>query len=227
MLAWLATTLTAGGGAARFGIGSLVTGASSPGRSRDPWHTLVAETLLRRTRAAQVQNRIADVLVKYPTPSTMAATPPEEIRSDLYQFGLRWRAESLAESSRVIEHELAGHVPTDIDGLLALPGVGPYVAAATSATVTDAEVRLVDTNTVRVATRVAGMFQAGDIRRRAKVVGAIDALLGGAASARDWWAVLDLAASVCLPRAPLCAQCPLRTHCATGDAQSGDGRAPK
>jgi A/G-specific adenine glycosylase len=97
--------------------------------------------------------------------------------------------------------------------LLSLPGVGPYVASATLAAVTGEEVVLVDTNTVRVAKRVAGLTLRGDIRRRREVRAAITALLGGPADISDWLAVLDLAATVCLPRDPKCARCPIEMDC--------------
>jgi len=187
-------------------------------RTRDPWQLLVAETLLRRTKADQVHRRISEVLAKYPEPRVMAATPLDEIREDLREFGLRWRADNLAECSQIIMSEFGGRVPSDAGHLLSLPGVGPYVASAVSAAAFGAEVSLVDANTVRVATRVAGVYRKGDIRRRHEVISAVDDLLGGVAVAADWWAVLDLAASVCVSGAPRCAGCPIQPECVTGQA---------
>jgi A/G-specific adenine glycosylase len=138
------------------------------------------------------------------------------LRRDLFSFGLTWRADNLSAIAVNIRDQLGGKVPTDIDDLLRLPGVGPYVAAATLAGTTDAEVILVDTNTVRVAARVQGLFERGDIRRRPAILAAIRDLLDGPAPARDWWAVLDLAASICLPRGPRCSECPIGIRCATG-----------
>lgn len=185
-------------------------------RTRDPWHTLVAETLLRRTRAGQVENRIAEVLAKYPTPPSMARASLDQVRSDLRSFGLQWRADNLAATARIVTDEHRGLVPTDIDSLMSLPGVGPYVASATSAVVEGTTVSLVDTNTVRVATRVTGIARSGDIRRRRDVTTAITNLLGGPAPAKDWWAVLDLGALVCTPLEPRCDECPIVTDCVTG-----------
>jgi A/G-specific adenine glycosylase len=185
-------------------------------RTRDSWHTLVAETLLRRTRAAQVEHRIAEVLAKYPTPGSLARAPLDQVRIDLRPFGLVWRADNLVAMARVIADDYRGRVPTDIKSLMSLPGVGPYVAAATSAAVVGTAVSLVDTNTVRVATRVRGTYRSGDIRRQSDVVAAIGDLLGGAASVKDWWAVLDLGALVCISREPRCRECPIRADCVTG-----------
>jgi len=190
-------------------------------RTRDPWHTLVAETLLRRTRAAQVEHRIAEVLAKYPTPGSLAQAPLDQVRSDLRPFGLVWRADNLAATAQVIAADHRGHVPTDIESLMSLPGVGPYVAAATSASVDGTAVSLVDTNTVRVATRVRGTYRSGDIRRQPDVAVAIADLLGGDAPAKDWWAVLDLGALICTPRSPRCGECPIRAECVTGQEVAG------
>lgn len=191
-------------------------------RTRDPWRTLVAETLLRRTRAAQVEQRIDHVLATFPTAAAMAQAPLAQVRDELRPFGLQWRADNLAATSKVIEDRLGGRIPTTIEELMLLPGVGPYVAAATSAAISDARVTLVDTNTVRVAARVAGIHRLGDIRRNSDVHKAIAALLGGRAPANDWWAVLDLAASICVPRKPRCEGCPIQAHCITGQATSGE-----
>lgn len=186
-------------------------------QSRDPWHTLVAESLLRRTRADQVDHRIGEVLAKYPTPEAMARVATDAVRADLRSFGLQWRADNLAATARIITGDHGGRVPTDVDSLLALPGVGPYVAAATSAAVEGTSVFLVDTNTVRVATRVMGIYRRGDIRRQREVIAAVASLLHGPAPATDWWAVLDLGALICVPLEPRCTQCPIRADCVTGE----------
>jgi A/G-specific adenine glycosylase len=177
---------------------------------------LVAETLLRRTRAAQVEHRIADVLAMYPTPASMARAPLDEVRTRLRPFGLVWRADNLAATARLITDEHDGGVPSDIDSLMSLPGVGPYVASATSAAIDGTEVSLIDTNTVRVATRVSGTYRRGDIRRQRDVAEAVADLLGGPAPAMDWWAVLDLAALICTLREPRCGECPINADCVTG-----------
>jgi A/G-specific adenine glycosylase len=109
-------------------------------------------------------------------------------------------------------------VPLDLELLLCLPGVGPYIASATLAALTGRSVVLTDTNTVRVAKRVAGLNAQGDIRRRNDVQAAIGSLMGGRTKATDWLAVIDLAATVCLVRDPRCAECPIHRLCAYGVA---------
>lgn len=184
-----------------------------------PWETFVAEMLLRRTRAQQVAQHLPTVLRRYPDPSALATAPVEDVELALRPFGLYWRARTLHAAATMMVRDFDRQVPTDLDELMSLPGVGPYVAAATLAAVTDADVCLVDTNTVRVASRVAGIDRAGDIRRRLDVRRAIADLLAGDAPARSWWAVLDLAASTCTPKLPACEACPLRRWCVTGQSR--------
>jgi A/G-specific adenine glycosylase len=146
----------------------------------------------------------------------MADAPREDVRAALKPFGLQWRADNLAAASREIVDRYEGQVPTAIPDLETLPGVGPYVAAATAANTSDASVILVDTNPGRGALRVAGIFGRGHARRRKATFEAVSSLLGGQAPASAWWAVLDLAASICTPRQPHCPLCPIRAECEMG-----------
>lgn len=183
---------------------------------RDAWTTLLAEMLLRRTRAAQVAAELPSLTRKYPTPLAMANAPLDQVRADLRSLGLVWRADNVAAAaSKIVKHH-GGLVPGNMAALLDLPGVGPYVAAATMAGTTRSRVTLIDTNTVRVARRVAGLPRGRDPRRGRETRDAVDELLGGPAVARDWWAVLDLAHSTCLVRSPRCWECPIASRCATG-----------
>lgn len=181
-----------------------------------PWGTFLAEMLLRRTRADQVARNLPAVLDRYPGPKEMAEASVEELQDALRPFGLYWRARTLHAAAAKLVLERSATVPSTAEALMTLPGVGPYVAASTAAAVGDTDVLLVDTNTVRVATRVAGCFRRGDIRRKQDVNQAIADLLGGPAPASAWWSVLDLAAAVCVPHQPSCPACPIRELCATG-----------
>jgi A/G-specific adenine glycosylase len=190
-------------------------------RDPRPWPTFVAEMLLRRTRASQVAEVLPSILDRFPTPREMANAPDNEIRETLRPLGLAWRADGLAESARMIEDKYDGTLPHSLEQLMALPGVGPYVASATLGRISESPVMLIDTNTVRVARRVAGLPTKKDPRRDKETVEAVRELLGGLARAEDWWAVLDLAAQACRPRRPDCPNCPIRIRCATGMGFSG------
>jgi A/G-specific adenine glycosylase len=181
-----------------------------------PWEVFLAEMLLRRTRADQVARHLPNILERFPDASTMAAADLTVVQAILRPLGLNWRARTLHESAQSLVDRHRGEVPVDVSFLMELPGVGPYVAAATVAALSRKKVVLVDTNTVRVARRTIGLTLTGDIRRRQIVTTAVVELLGGPASATAWWSVLDLAAKVCLPGKPICKECPISGYCKTG-----------
>lgn len=181
-----------------------------------PWQVLLAEMLLLRTRADVVATHIGAVIRRFPTPKAMADGDAPAVEEALRPFGLRWRARRLHELARTITTRFDGEVPLDLELLLALPGVGPYVASATLSILTSRPVVLIDANTVRVGTRVAGITLHGDSRRRKEVQAAVSALMGGPTKAADWLAVVDLAATVCTPRDPKCRGCPIQGLCSYG-----------
>lgn len=182
-------------------------------RSADPWEVLVAEVLLRRTRASQVASIHQTVIQALPSPAVTARKSVAAIRRLVASAGLLSRAEQISELAKAIVDRHGGLTPTTVDALLQLPGVGPYVAGAVAASV-GSSVVLIDANTVRVATRVAGLDPGpGDVRRRKDVVQAVQDLFGGPVDRDTWWATLDLAALVCTARTPSCDLCPLESGC--------------
>ncbi len=180
--------------------------------------------LLLRTRAEIVAKHVGSIVALFPTPEAMAAAEPYRVQDALKPLGLRWRAQRLHELARVLKAEHGGDVPTNWDALIQLPGVGPYVASATVAALTGNAILLTDANTVRVASRVAGLNLRGDVRRQKNVQLAIRSLFGGTAKLVDWLAVLDLAATVCLPKKPECPKCPIVGLCSVGLGQVRSAR---
>jgi A/G-specific adenine glycosylase len=177
--------------------------------------------LLIRTRADIVAKHIPGLVARFPTASALAARKLRDVELALRPLGLRWRARRLHELAKVIQEEHGGRIPSDMRALLKLPGVGPYVASSTLAALTGRRVVLADTNTVRVAKRVAGLNLEGDVRRRKDVQAAIAGLMSGPTVATDWLAVLDLAATICTIRDPACTKCPIRASCAYGRRRTG------
>jgi A/G-specific adenine glycosylase len=182
----------------------------------DPWHVLLAEMLLLRTRRGTVARLVPSLVERFPTPERMANEDLESVDAALRPLGLRWRALKLHQLALSIVKEHGGLVPFDFDALTELPGVGPYVASATLSALTGQKVLLTDANTVRVAQRVAGLRLKGDVRRRKEVQLAISLLLGGKSTIDDWFGILDLAATVCRPVDPRCTSCPILSLCVSG-----------
>jgi A/G-specific adenine glycosylase len=107
-----------------------------------------------------------------------------------------------------------GEVPATLDGLLALPGVGPYAAGATLAVAFGKRASVVDGVTARVYRRYFGLDPAIPPSSDPELWRVV-AEASPARNNKEWnWAVLDLASSVCLPKVPRCGECPIREGCA-------------
>lgn len=176
----------------------------------DPFRVLVAEVLLQRSRASTVARVYEPFFERWPTPGDLARAQERSIASVIRPLGLVSRARTLRLMARAVVE--AGGVPRTVSGLLALPGVGPYAAAATAVVAFGARVGVVDGVSARVYRRYFGLSGAGPIDR--ELVAFVDQVTPRRA-VREWnWAVLDLAAAVCVPRVPRCGECPLVGSCA-------------
>ncbi len=133
-------------------------------------------------------------------------------------LGLGWRSESFLRTCKILEERFGGVVPSDTNSLMSLPGVGHYVAAAVRSFGFGKRAILVDTNTIRIAARVAGK-PADPANHRSQYIHDLVRCLGPSGLPplpQDNYALLDLAALICLPRAPKCAECPISIECVTG-----------
>jgi len=188
-----------------------------PWRSnRTPWRTLLAETLLHRTRAdfvAQVFPRLAE---EFEGPAHVLDRP-EHWRALVRSVGLLWRAEAFLACCAQLNQRFGGTVPPDQSKLEGLSGIGHYVAAAVRCFAYDIPAVLVDTNTVRLASRISGQ-PASPAEHRSTAVHKLVSRLGpdGRPPApEENYALLDLAAAVCLPAKPKCGECPVAAWCRT------------
>ena len=187
------------------------------------WQALVAEVMLQRTRAEQVAPTFHRFREQYPSPAALGRASAEEITGLVGPLGLHWRGRILCQ----LAHEIArrdGELPLDPKALEALPGVGPYAAAATLSLHANRRAVLIDSNIVRVLCRLVGAEYDGETRRKRWLRDLAEAMTPPRAHRTYNYAVLDLAALVCRPRAPKCDECPIRAWCITGlERTTGDG----
>jgi A/G-specific adenine glycosylase len=179
-----------------------------------PWHGLVAEILLQRTKADTVVPVYRAFLRRFRTTSALANASLAEIQAIIYPLGLRWRAPLLKELGR----ELAARKdlpPANLESLKSLPGVGPYAAAAWLGFHGGQRAVIVDANVVRLLCRLVGTAMDGETRRKKWLIELADRLTPQS----DWkeynYAVLDFTMQVCT-RKPACRTCPLKEHCRYG-----------
>jgi A/G-specific adenine glycosylase len=195
-------------------------GRAFPWRSTsDPYRLLIAEMMLRRTQARQVVPVYEDFVRQYPTPQALASAAEKDVEQRLRPLGLSWRIPAFRQMAQCVVTEYGGKVPRDRAALLSLSGVGEYVAEAVRCFAYNEPVALLDTNTVRVAGRYFGFPVHAESRRRAPVKRAVARLVDPHAPRASNLALLDLAATVCRPKQPLCECCPVAAGCAWQQAE--------
>ena len=183
------------------------------------WQALIAEFLLLRTRADQVTPIFESFRRRYPTARSFGDAPEEHLTEMIASLGLRWRRPLFIRLARAI-NDCDGDIPATMDELMELPGVGTYVAAATSALHGGHRASIIDSNIVRLLCRLTGQDYDGETRRKRWLLDIADRLTPEIEFRAYGYAALDLSMTVCRPRQPLCPDCPLVEHCATGRDQT-------
>ena len=178
----------------------------------DPWLMLLAETCLHRTNADQVASAFARLVKLAPTAAALLEnTVP--FRAASWSLGLNWRTEALIETAQILVDGHGGVPPNDWSALKALPGVGDYVAAAVMCFAYGKPTVLLDTNTQRVASRLAGKGSLASWEARLGLY----RRSGSAGPDAAWnYALLDLGGTICTSRKPKCMECPVSSMCETG-----------
>lgn len=189
-----------------------------PWRAADfpAWGVLVSEFMLQQTQVARVIPRLEQWLARWPTPAALAAVPAGEAVRAWDRLGYPRRALNLHAASVAIVERHGGVVPSDVDELLALPGVGPYTARAVAAFAYGVRVPVVDVNVRRVLARaVRGVGEPGPARVADELALMESLLPADAERARLTNAgTMELGQTVCTARSPVCEACPIADACA-------------
>jgi A/G-specific adenine glycosylase len=190
----------------------------SPPSAGDPWHVLVSEVMLAQTQAVRVAERFPAFIERYGSAGALAREPLGEVLRAWQGLGYPRRAANLHRCASVLVSDHGGEVPQELATLFALPGIGRYTARAVQAFAFGTPVMPVDTNIGRVLARLAGRPLGVAEAQRAG-----DSLQLGVepsgAGRRPALAFMDLGATLCRPREPACAVCPLQSSCAFGPAR--------
>ena len=178
----------------------------------DPYRVWLSEIMLQQTTVATVGPYFREFLARWPTVGALAAAPVEEVLAAWSGLGYYARARNLHRCARAVVEGHDGIFPRDEAALRALPGIGPYTAAAIAAIAFDAPTVPVDGNVERV---VARLFAITEPLPDAKpALRAAAATLTPASRAGDFaQALMDLGATVCTPRGAKCGLCPWRGAC--------------
>jgi len=188
-------------------------------RTPDPYSIWVSEIMLQQTRVAVVIERYNAFLLRFPTLVSLAEAPEQEVLSLWSGLGYYRRARMLHKAAQFVALHLHGSLPTKAKDLRLLPGIGPYTAAAIASIAHQEHIAVVDGNVERVLCRLsgwdAGSRTGGGAKLRRKIEKLASALVDPLRPGDFNQAIMELGATVCTPRSPLCLQCPLNADCVT------------
>lgn len=189
-----------------------------PWRAPDatPWAILISEVMLQQTPVNRVLPVYEDWVRRWPSPADLAAEPAGEAVRSWGRLGYPRRALRLHAAAVAMRQRHDGRVPSDIEQLRALPGIGDYTAAAVASFAYRQRHAVLDTNVRRVFARaVAGREYPPTSATAAERRTAEELLPTDPETAARWGvAVMELGALVCVARSPRCADCPIRAQCA-------------
>lgn len=182
----------------------------------NPYRILVSEIMLQQTQVNRVLGRYPLFLKRFPTIRSLARAPQRDVVVAWQGMGYNNRAVRLHRLARTVVHRHGGRLPADADALLNLPGIGRYTAHAILAAAFREQVAVVDVNVRRFLSRffwamptVAAVHNEGQIW-------VLATRLVPHGAAYQWnQALMDLGATVCTARRPLCTRCPVARTCSS------------
>ncbi len=222
-------------------------------RTTDPYCIWISEIMLQQTRVAAVLDHYARFLERFPAVSDLAIAPEADVLALWSGLGYYRRARMMHRAAQAIVQEYGGQFPQTAAGLLKLPGIGAYTAAAVASIAYGESVAVVDGNVERVLRRVAALDEtkpdasaptpvppnAGETELSASTRGAgllksiaiavrelADLLVDPEHPSHFNQAMMELGATICLPRGPLCLQCPVQSLCRTRGEHPTVARKP-
>ncbi len=188
---------------------------------RTPYRVWISELMLQQTRVDQATPYFNRFMRRFPTLKALAGASQEEVLKLWEGLGYYSRARNLHKAAQIIAADFKGRFPRDPAAIRSLPGIGDYTAAAIGSLAYNLDMAVVDGNVVRVLSRLFAF--AGDTRlqaSRAELQQMADRLLVQGQAGNYNEAMMELGATLCLPRKPRCDDCPLVETCS--GFRSGD-----
>jgi A/G-specific adenine glycosylase len=195
-------------------------------RTRDPYRIWISEIMLQQTRVAAVLEHYARFTARFPTVYDLAAADEADVLALWSGLGYYRRARMMHRAAQAVVAEHGGVFPPTAEQLRTLPGIGAYTAAAVASIAFGEPVAAVDGNVERVLTRVAGLDASDQPKTAARIRELAGQLIDPENPSHFNQAMMELGATVCLPRGPLCLQCPLQPVCRTRGEHRAEKRKP-
>ncbi|HEX2970976.1 MAG TPA: A/G-specific adenine glycosylase [Tepidisphaeraceae bacterium] len=191
-----------------------VSRSAAPGTLPDPYFVLISESMLQQTQVATVIPYFLRFVERFPTLVALAAAEEQEILRLWQGLGYYSRARNLHGTAKIVVERFGGVLPSQLEQLLELPGVGRYTAGAIASLAFDQREAILDGNVARVLCRldrIEGDPRSTAIRnhlwQRAKEI------LPGQRVGDFNSGLMELGATICTPRNPKCMLCPVQRHC--------------
>lgn len=183
-------------------------------RDRDPYRILVSETMLVQTTVAAVMPYFERFLARFPDVRALAEADEDDVLKSWEGLGYYRRARQLHAAAKAIVRDHGGAVPDDLDAVLALPGVGRYIAGALLSFAFDKPAPIVEANTQRVLARLLAWPEDLAKTKSQKTLWEAAARLVPPDEPGTFnQAFMELGATVCTPRDPMCLICPVAAEC--------------
>ncbi|MWP39051.1 A/G-specific adenine glycosylase [Rhodobacter sphaeroides] len=182
------------------------------GHRPDPYRVWLSEIMLQQTTVAAVRDYFRRFTDRWPDVEALAAAPDADVMAEWAGLGYYARARNLLKGARAVVALHGGRFPETRDGLLSLPGVGPYTAAAVASIAFDEPATVVDGNVERVVSRLFAV-ETPLPAAKPELTRLAATLTPQERPGDHAQAMMDLGATICTPRKPVCSLCPLRPDC--------------
>ena len=191
---------------------------------KNPYATWLSEIMLQQTRVATVIDRYSAFLDRFPTIQSLAEADEPDVLALWSGLGYYRRARMLHRGAQFVMRECHGKLPRTSVALRTLPGIGDYTSAAIASIAFKEQIAVLDGNVERVLFRILGLPEDKSTAARAHLTAVAQSLVPPPATLRTSrtnppgdhnQAMMELGATICLPRNPLCLQCPVVDFCHT------------
>ncbi len=181
---------------------------------QSPYHTWVSEIMLQQTQVQTVIPYFEHWIARFPDIEALAAASEQEVLSLWEGLGYYSRARNLHKAAKIVMADFKGELPDSLTALQGLPGIGPYTAAAIASIAFDEDAAAIDGNIRRVFSRLYNIqepIRSTEGERQIRKF-TEENLPPGRAGVYNQ-ALMDLGATICIPKDPRCEACPVRDHC--------------
>lgn len=178
-----------------------------------PYKILIAEFMLQRTKAEQVEPVYEKFMKQFPDVYSLSKARLSLVSKYTKNLGFHWRAKHFIHAAKYIIKNYNGKVPKKRENLIKIPGVGDYVAGAIQAVCFNNAEYVIDSNIARFINRYYGLNLSGEIRRKKIIVDYAKTIFKVKNQKKLLFSILDFAALVCKPISPTCKNCNCKHQC--------------